>query len=144
MNRFLSLTSLTVLAGLIFTSGCKEPTQPGAAKAAAEKAASGERERVPAEVGVAKQGRVIGDKEGIMRTPAKALINTKQKVAYEFKVKHAVDLYEGEHGYKPKTHEIFMKEIIEFNEIELPELPEGHEYVWDPEKGQLMVDRPKE
>jgi hypothetical protein len=47
---------------------------------------------------------------------------------------HAMQLYQAEHGFYPKTQEQFMKEIIEPNEpaTKLPELPEGWEYFYDP------------
>jgi outer membrane murein-binding lipoprotein Lpp len=49
-------------------------------------------------------------------------------------IRHAMDLYNAEHGNYPKTQEEFMKQIIEPNEpsTKLPELPEGWEYFYDP------------
>ncbi len=47
-------------------------------------------------------------------------------------VRKNMDLYRAEHGDYPKTHEEFMKNIIELNLVKLPELPEGWEYVYDP------------
>jgi hypothetical protein len=60
-------------------------------------------------------------------------------------VTYAIKLYEAEHGFKPKTHEAFMKEIIEANQpaLKLPKLPEGHTYKYDPQKGELMVEHPE-
>jgi hypothetical protein len=52
-------------------------------------------------------------------------------------------LYNGSHGTNPKTHEEFMSQIIEANNIQLPDLPSGQEYVYDPEKAELMVQRPR-
>lgn len=139
---FLSAVLVSLLLALV---GCKEPTGKNTeSENDTETTQPQERERVKAEPGVAKQGRVIGDKEGIIRTPVKALINTKQRAVFEFQVKPAVQLYEAEHGFKPKSHDEFMEKIIKPNNIELPELPEGHEYVWDPDEGELMVDRPVE
>ncbi len=134
---------IVLLIVVIFSIGCKEPKSPDTSAVDGQQKGPVEMERVVAEVGVAKQGRVIGDKEGFLRTPVKALFTAKQKVAFEFKVKPAVNLYEAENGFKPKTHEEFMEKIIKFNEIEVPELPAGHSYVWDPKVGELMVDRPK-
>ena len=51
-------------------------------------------------------------------------------------IRHAMDLYNAEHGHYPKTQEEFMKQIIEPNEpsTKLPELPEGWEYLYDPQE----------
>ena len=135
--RFL-LSCLVVL--LVFSTGCKEPE--GAPVADAEPQGEVEMERVKAEAGVGKQGQIIGDKQGFLRTPAKALFTSKQKLAF-MSIQHAVNLYDAEHGFKPKTHEEFMDKIIDFNGIELPELPEGQTYVWDGEAGELLVEKPK-
>ena len=131
--------SIFALLLLCIATGCQEPEPP-----VSNVANDGppEIERVVAEAGVGKQGQVIGEKEGFLRTPAKALFSAKQKIAF-MSVEHAVNLYEGLEGHKPKTHEEFMEKVVKFNNIQLPELPEGHIYVWDPDKGQLMVERPK-
>ena len=52
-------------------------------------------------------------------------------------IKHALDLYNAEHGNYPKTHEEFMEKIIDANQIALPELDEGQEYIYDPEDHTL-------
>lgn len=53
--------------------------------------------------------------------------------------KHALDLYWGTNGYYPKTHDEFMEKIIKFNQIQLPELDEGVEYIYDPEDHILKI-----
>ena len=135
--RFASIAVLGLVT--ICFVGCKPPEDPNAV--AEVEADSGETERVKAEAGVGKQGQVIGNKEGFLRTPVKALFVAKQRVAF-LKVEQALNLYNAEHGFKPKTHEEFMEKIIKPNNIELPELPEGQTYVWDPEAGELMVEKP--
>jgi len=35
-----------------------------------------------------------------------------------------------------------MEKIIKANNISLPELPEGHKYVYDPKLEMLMVEKP--
>ncbi len=137
MRNLLCLLMITLLAAL---TGCKEP-QP--VESTNPKSEPLEVERVKAEAGVGKQGQIIGDKEGILRTPVKAYFNASQKVQF-LKVQQALNLYEAEHGFKPKTEEEFMSRIIEFNRIELPELPEGQSYVWDSEVGELLVERPQQ
>jgi hypothetical protein len=61
------------------------------------------------------------------------------------KVEKALSLYNGDHGHYPKSHDEFMKEIIEPNYIHLPELDEGWEYIYDsaePDLEQQLKIRP--
>ena len=51
-----------------------------------------------------------------------------------------MQLFQATNGHFPKSHEEFMKEIIEFGQIKLPELPEGKSYVYEPKTHQLMVE----
>jgi hypothetical protein len=57
-------------------------------------------------------------------------------------VKHAIDLYEAEHGEKPKTYQEFMEVIIKKGKpdgIMLPMLPYYQEYGYDPDAKELVV-----
>jgi len=54
-------------------------------------------------------------------------------------IKHTLDLYNAEHGNYPKTHEEFMSKIIAANQITLPKLDAGQEYIYDPETHTLDV-----
>jgi hypothetical protein len=57
-------------------------------------------------------------------------------------VKHSIDLYEAEHGEKPKTYEDFMENIIKKGKPDglwLPMLPYYQEYAYDPEAKELVV-----
>jgi hypothetical protein len=153
--------ALLLLLVLALLAGCEEPTsntssqskpgppqppQPPAKQTAHSQEPQEEQtERVKAEVGVGKKGRRL-EKEGLVRlmtVPALTYFRTEQRVVFEIKIPHALQLYKALHGKAPKTEEAFMKEIIEANNIELPELPAGHRYVYDAERGELMVERPK-
>jgi hypothetical protein len=60
----------------------------------------------------------------------------------EMAVKHSIDLYEAEHGEKPKTYEEFMEVIIKKGQPDglwLPMLPYYQEYAYDPDKKELVV-----
>lgn len=60
----------------------------------------------------------------------------------EMAVKHSIDLYEAEHGEKPKTYEEFMEVIIRKGKPDglwLPMLPYYQEYGYDPDKKELVV-----
>jgi hypothetical protein len=52
-------------------------------------------------------------------------------------------LFKATNGNSPKSHEDFMAQIIDANQIHLPELAAGQRYVYDPEKEELMVERPR-
>ncbi len=94
--------------------------------------------REKAEAGVGAQGRGYGG--GILVEPAiRARFLAGQRLVFN-QVTHALNLYEAEHGQKPATHEAFMKDIIQANRIELPRLPEEDRYIYDPERGELMVE----
>lgn len=55
----------------------------------------------------------------------------------------AMNLYKAMNDNKPPaTEEIFMKEVIEANRIKLPQLKEGWKYLYEPETGKLMVEKP--
>lgn len=97
--------------------------------------------RQVAEVGVGKKGRNYGG--GIVSEPIRAMFRTEQRLQF-IQLQKAMQLYKASHNNQlPETHEAFMKEIVEFNQIQLPELPEGERYVFDPEAGELMVERPQ-
>ena len=155
MRRALLLMALAALAGCDQSGsttaeqprpGPPQPPQPPAPPAAyaPEQQEEEKTERVKAEVGVGKKGRRL-EKDGLVRlmtVPALAYFRTEQRVVFEIKIPHALNLYKALNGSAPKTEEAFMKEIIKANNIELPELPAGHRYVYDPERGELMVERP--
>lgn len=97
--------------------------------------------REKAQVGSGAKGHDY--KPGFITTPVSTLFKVEEKIAYDVKVVSAMNLYKGQYGTAPKTHEEFMDRIIGENMIILPELPEGHSYVYDPETETLMVERPE-
>lgn len=54
-------------------------------------------------------------------------------------IKHAVDLFQAEHGRYPKDTNEFMTQIIKANHINLPKLPFYQEYGYDPQKHELII-----
>jgi hypothetical protein len=80
---------------------------------------------------------------GVVTTPIGAYFQARERIVFEIAIPGAMNLYVAEKGYKPKTQEDFMRDIIQFNQIKLPELPPGHKYVYDPQKGELMVEHPQ-
>jgi hypothetical protein len=100
-------------------------------------------ERVKADVGAAKAGRSLDEYEGVVVTPAKSLFAVRERMVFQAQIPSAMKLYEATNGNKPTSHEEFMTKIIEANQIQLPELPAGQRYAYDPEQGELMVEKPK-
>lgn len=96
--------------------------------------------REKADVGMGQKGRYS---KGFITTPLATYWRSQEMVAYRVQVPHALNLYKGMHGYFPKTMEEFEREILKPNKIKLPELPEGHRYAYDPQKGELLVERPR-
>lgn len=91
-------------------------------------------------VGVGAKGRGYG--QGVIATPAASLFAAQERIVFEMKIPHTMNLFKAQEGRAPKTHEEFMDRIIKENQIQLPELPEGHRYVYDPKTEQLMVEKP--
>ena len=91
----------------------------------------------PAQVGVGAKGDYG---PGLITTPASAYWKTREKIAFEIHIPKALQLYKAlGDGSGPKSHEAFMSEIIAANRIQLPELPEGQVYRYDPDTEQVMV-----
>ncbi len=55
---------------------------------------------------------------------------------------HALDLYWGEQGEYPQSHQEFLDKIVKFNNLVLPELDPGVEYIYDPADHILKIYRP--
>jgi len=94
-----------------------------------------------AQAGVTGKGDYGGP--GIVTTPIGTYFEARERIVFEIAIPGAMRLYDAEKGYKPKTQEDFMRDIIQANMIKLPELPPGHKYVYDPKKGELMVEHPQ-
>jgi hypothetical protein len=100
-------------------------------------------ERVKAEKGVGIKGRSLDEHEGVLVTPAKAYFSVRERVVFEIRLPDALNKYKALNGNGPKSHDEFMAQIIDANQIQLPELPAGQRYVYDLEKEELMVERPR-
>jgi len=75
--------------------------------------------------------------------PASAYFTVKDQVVFQVQIPKAMQIFDLTKGRKPTTHEEFMTEIIARNGIKLPELLLDHRYVYDPKRGELMVERPR-
>jgi hypothetical protein len=135
-----------LVIGCFLQCGCDAFKDPKAkAQAAAKPAveqAPPEMEKVKADVGVGKKGASLRGENQLIAGPAVAYFNTREKVVFQIQIPHALDLFNAEHGFYPKSHEEFMEKIVEFNQIKLPQLPDGAKYVYDVDSHTLMVERP--
>ena len=97
--------------------------------------------REEADVGVGEKGSGYGG--GIITTPVSVYWRTQEKIAYQIQIPQALQLFKANNGRAPESHEEFMEKIIGEQNIDLPELPAGHKYVYDPKEEKLMVEHPK-
>lgn len=145
VNRFLLLCLLS-----LGVTGCLEPVSEEAMKKKEQAPSTEDPNFVakPAEVGVGIQGRSLQNDKGIdqmITAPAATLFKVKEKVVFEIQIPQAMNLYQAEKGYFPRTHEEFMEIIIDFNRIKLPKLPDGQMYRYHPDDHTLWVEpMPKE
>jgi hypothetical protein len=100
-------------------------------------------ERVKAEKGVGIAGRSLDPHEGPIVTPAKTLFTVRERAVFEIQIPGALRLFKASNGQGPKSHDEFMAQIIQANQIQLPELPPGQRYVYDPATEELNVERPR-
>ncbi len=131
-RHILSLTLISCLPAL----GC---VPPPANDTTAE---TGTIEAQEALAGVGKQGQLLrdhSDTQKILSGPLSAYLHVKQLAELEIKIPHALNLFQATHGRFPKSHEEFMKEIVDFNQIKLPELPAGAVYRFNTQEGKLWV-----
>ena len=90
-------------------------------------------------VGMGEKGRGYGG--DMITMPVKAMWTAKEKIVLD-QMHHAMELYKASEGHAPKTEKEFMEKIIKENHLQLPTLPAGHRYVYDPSTEELMVERP--
>jgi hypothetical protein len=96
-----------------------------------------------ATVGAGKKGRGYGG--GVITEPVRAYFRTRENIAFQVTIPNAMKTFKAidPNGKGPASHEEFMQKIIQENGIELPSLPDGHRYRYDPETEDLLVERPK-
>jgi hypothetical protein len=134
--RCLPTILFVLVCGL--TSGCAP--QPDAVRPAAPEETP--LESAKAGVGVGQQGRSLDGDTGVQQmisAPVSAYFKTKEKIAFEVAVPHALNLFKASEGRLPKSHEEYMEKIIKANQIVLPALPDGMTYRFDPSVGELWV-----
>jgi hypothetical protein len=96
--------------------------------------------REPARAGISDPSKY--DKN-IATTPLTASFSINQQLIFEASIPKALEIFEGTRNRKPNSHQEFMREIITKSNIRLPPLPPDYRYVYDPERGELMVEYPR-
>ena len=96
--------------------------------------------REPARAGISDPSKY--DKN-IATTPLTAAFSINQQLVFEASIPKALEIFEGTRNRKPNSHQEFMREIITKSNIRLPPLPPDYRYVYDPERGELMVEYPR-
>ena len=120
----------------------KTPEKPLPEKTAVDKTDSAPAiVREKAAVGMGEKGRGYGG--DMLTMPVKTLWNVKEMLVLD-QIQHALNIYKAAdpNGRGPQSHKEFMDRIIKENSIQLPELPEGQRYRYDPAAGELTVERP--
>jgi len=115
------------------------PPDPNA-KAPVEKPVEVEMVRVPARAGVTDKGKYDPT---IVGTPLTAHFSLKEQLLFEVAIPKALTLFEQSRNRKVASQQEFMQEIIGKSNIRMPPLPPQYRYVYDPERGELMVEMPK-
>ncbi len=67
---------------------------------------------------------------------------TKERLTYNVQIPQAMQLYKATNDRTPRDHDEFMKDIIQANNIKLPELREGCRYEYNPETAELEIVYP--
>jgi hypothetical protein len=93
-------------------------------------------------VGSGAKGRGLG--QGIISTPVATYFAARERIFFDIQLPQFVRAFEFENERAPKSNEEYMEKIIKKNNIQLPQLPPGHRYVYDPKTKQLMVEKPRQ
>lgn len=73
---------------------------------------------------------------GIISEPVRQRFSVQHRIVF-LNLERAEKLYQASEGRMPESHEEYMKEIVEQNDIELPELQPGWEYYYDARDKEL-------
>jgi hypothetical protein len=86
--------------------------------------------------------RAAGHASGVkpVVVPFASVFSIKERVILEFAVPNAIQAYKKRsHGQVPATHHEFMRDVISRFQVELPDPPPGHKYLYDPAKEELEL-----
>ncbi len=94
--------------------------------------------------GKGQYGQTGGEQvSDIITVPVGSLFSTRERL-FMMTLQNAENMYKADNDNKmPATHEEYMEKIVNANMIKLPELPDGQEYLYDPDTQKLMIKKPK-
>ena len=98
-----------------------------------------------AKTGVGAKGNSLDGIQGndarmLMAGPVKAYFNTREKIIFDIALPKSAQLFNALNDRNPKTHEEYMREVVDSAQIKLPELPAGMVYRYRPEVNELWVE----
>ena len=83
------------------------------------------------------------DPRMLMTGPVQAYFKTRERIIFDIALPKSAQLFNALNSRDPKTHEEYMKEVVESAQIKLPELPSGMVYRYRPEVNELWVEAEK-
>lgn len=151
-DRLVRLSALA-LAGftLVWLSGCGEPVDVQAVQKAKQQAAVAEQEAKQAVLNegptpiVAEDFWRVEKKEdvnAVRGATSQAFLRSKNKIEYEFQLEYNLKIHGEAQGY-PKSHEEFMKLVVDEWGMPIPRLKEPYEIWYNAETHEIMK-RPKQ
>jgi hypothetical protein len=101
-----------------------------------------------AKTGVGVKGNSLDGIQGndarmLMAGPVKAYFNTREKIIFDIALPKSAQLFNALNDRNPKTHEEYMREVVDSAQIKLPELPAGMVYRYRPDVNELWVEAEK-
>lgn len=102
-------------------------------------------ETMPAQratAGVGKQGEKLqahNQAQQIISGPASQLFQLRQRAVFDIQIPQALQLYKASNGRAPRSHDEFVREILQANNLVLPELKDGMVYHFNTQAEELWV-----
>src|SRR5687767_5982129 len=121
------------------------PSTPPPAQPATPPPAEPATERVKAQAGVGAKGRSLDQHEGLVVTPVKSFFAAKERAFFDIEFPGNYRIWREMADSKPKNFDELKAQFLDPMGLtkKLPVLPPGHKYVWDAEKEELQVERPR-
>src|SRR5262245_37656687 len=103
-------------------------------------------ERVKAQAGVAAAGRSLDQHSGLVVTPVKAFFAGKERAFFDIEFPGNYRTWRVQEDRAPKDFDELKAKFLDPLGLtgRLPRLPPGHKYVWDGDKEELQVERPRQ
>lgn len=151
VRAFLPTLLFPAILLTLFAAGCGKPVpvDPSQRLAAPETPLHAalaepkeEFKEIKADVGVTHKADWEDSSEkpmSIVTVPLATYFKAQEMTVFRIQIPSAMNLYKAETGEAPKTEKEFMENIVQKNQIILPELPEGDTYFYNPETAELMV-----